>query len=75
MVKAPLLNNQLSAVEPLIIIILAVPEPKVTDETVMLLFAVKSVTAAKTNTGRSRDRTIAKDFLIMVIIMFRKQNN
>ena len=60
--KAPLVNVQLSAVEPLRIIMSAVPAPKVTRGTVILLLATKSFVAAKTSTGRSKDRIIWKIF-------------
>ncbi len=52
-VKAPLLNVQLSAVEPLKIIISAVLPPKVTALTVIFPSATKSVVAAKPIKGMS----------------------
>lgn len=63
-VKVPLENVQLCAVEPLRIIMLAVPEPNVTDGTVMLLFAVKSVVAAKATTGTSNNKIVRSFFSI-----------
>ena len=61
-VKAPLENVQLSAVEPFRMSILAVLESKVTDETVISPFAVKSVVAASANTGRNNKRNARRCF-------------
>jgi len=63
-VNVPLENIQLAAVEPFRISISAVPEPNVTDETVMLLFATKSFVAAKTITGASNNRIVRSFFSI-----------
>lgn len=63
-VNVPLENVQLCAVEPLRIIMLAVPEPNVTDGTVMLPFAVKSVVAAKATAGASKNKIVRIFFSI-----------
>ena len=55
-VNVPLENAQLAAVEPLKMSMSAVPEPNVTDETVILPFATKLFVAAKTTTGASNNR-------------------
>ena len=52
-VNVPLANVQLAAVEPLKIIMSAVPDPKVTPVTVIFPLATKSVVAAKLKTGVS----------------------
>lgn len=58
MVNVPAEYTQLSAVEVLRISISAVVTPKVTEETVMLLLAVKSVTAAKLDMGAKRIKAV-----------------
>lgn len=59
-VKAPLENDQLWAVEPFKMSMLAVPEPNVTLDTVMSPLAVKSVVAAKASAGTAKLRKIVK---------------
>lgn len=67
-VKVPLLNVQLSAVEPVIISMFAVLSPKVTALTVILPSATKSVVAARPITGTSnKDREIVKNFFMNLI--------
>jgi hypothetical protein len=63
-VNVPLENAQLDAVEPFRMSMFAVPEPNVTDETVMLLFATKSVVAAKATTGESNSKIVRNFFSI-----------
>lgn len=62
--NVPLENAQLDAVEPFSMSMFAVPEPNVTDETVMLLFATKSVVAAKATAGVSNSKIVRNFFSI-----------
>jgi hypothetical protein len=66
--KAPLLNSQLSAVEPLNISISAVIEPNVTPDTVMLLLATKSFVAAMPTVGKISNASITRRSFVFLYI-------
>ena len=63
--------DQLSAVEPLNIVMSAVVLPKVTADTVILLLAVKSLVAAKRAAGLNIDsqatRSVAEAIFIYIL--------
>lgn len=61
-VNAPLENVQLSAVEPFKMSMFAVVKSNVTDETVMLPSAVKSVVAASASAGKNNKRSAKRCF-------------
>lgn len=63
--KVPPLKSQLSASEVFRIIMSAVPAPNVTPTTVILLFATKSLVAAKDSVGNNKDKIIAIIFFII----------
>jgi hypothetical protein len=81
-VKAPLLNVQLSAVDPFMISMSAVVAPKVTALTVILPSAVKSVVAARTGTANRNAKQekikavfLSKIFIIILIILIALYGN
>lgn len=66
-VKAPLEEVQLSALEPFNINISAVTVPPLTEETVILPLAVKSLVAAITGTTNNKANTVVtKNFFIEI---------